>query len=266
MKKSLPAFVVIMLLFASCSNKQGLENKVWKLVNVNSGSTAAFLNHMGDMANNNYNQFMRFYSDGTYTDKIDDAFDYGTWSVSGHKLTMHTHDNSLMKFTISKLSGEVLILNIDKLQQMGEKLEFQFEAKPAINNKDDDAYSLQNNKWQIKASRKESDVEILNRVKGHVLCQLLYIEKAIENNEETISIGQFASPIKFYGNGLGLRPLNDVPDEWKKTFFDEEDLNKAYGFLEKGFQIRISVPDSKNRFLMYKGIFQQLYVNLGKTL
>jgi hypothetical protein len=266
MKKAIPALLFVLILFSACSNKQALENKVWKLVNVNSASTAAFLNHMeGELSGRGgYSRFLRFYKDGTYTGKLATSFDYGTWTVSGKELTLKSNDHSVLKFTINKINEEVLILNIDKLQQLGEKLDFQFEAKPVIKDKADDAYSLQNNSWQIKAKQKETDAQLLERVKGHVLCQLLYIQKAIENKEETISIAQFASPIKFYGNGLGLKPLEDVSDEWKQTFFDTGDMNKAYHFFEQGFQARISVPDSKNRFIMYKGIFEQLYLNLRK--
>lgn len=266
MIKSIVAFLFTLVLFVSCSNKQALENKVWKLVNIHSGSTAAFLNHMeGELSNpGGYSRFLRFYSDGTYTGKLTSTFDHGTWTESGDALTLTSNDRSVMKFNITKLTDEALVVNIDKLQVLGEKLDLQFEAKPVIKDKDDDAYSLKNNRWQIKAKQNETDVQILERVKGHILCQLLYIEKAIENKEESISIGQFASPVKFYGNGLGLKPLTDVPDEWKQTFFDSTDMEKGYGYLEKGFQARISVPDTKNRFLMYKGIFEQLYLNLKK--
>jgi hypothetical protein len=265
MRKSIPALLFALVLFVSCSNKKSLENKVWKLVNVSSPSTAGLLNHKeGELSGaGGYSRFLRFYSDHTYTGKLATKFEYGKWAFTGDKLLMQSGDGSKAAFNISKLTDEVMIMSYDDSQQaLEEKLELHFEAKPVIENKDDDAYSLKNNRWQIKAKEHETDAQILERVKGHILCQLLYIEKAIENKEETISIGQFASPIKFYGNGLGLKPMTDVPDEWKQTFYDSTDMEKGYDYLQKGFQTRISVPDTKNRFLMYKGIFQQLYLNL----
>src|SRR5581483_943536 len=94
MKQILTTLVLACSLLASCSNQQSLENKVWKLVNVNSSSTAAFLNHMeGELSNaGGYSRFLRFYNDGTYTAKLGETFDYGTWEASGKTLTMHSHD------------------------------------------------------------------------------------------------------------------------------------------------------------------------------
>jgi hypothetical protein len=122
-----------------------------------------------------------------------------------------------------------------------------------------DAFSLENNRWEIPATHREVDEEILVRVKGHLRCQLLYVQKAIDKGEETMSTTEFVSPLAFYGNAIALRPKAEVPADWTRLFYDSADASIGYIALKNAFKSYIHVPETKNTFLLYKSILEQLY-------
>jgi hypothetical protein len=91
---------------------------------------------------------------------------------------------------------------------------------------------------------------------------LLYIQKAIDLKEASLSTTEFVSPLEFYGNGIGLKPEAKVPGDWTRLFYDSADAERGYEALKNGFRAQMDLPNTQNTFLLYKAILGQLYAKV----
>lgn len=241
--KTVACFLLLPILFSSCLLKPKLTGKVWNLVDATSP------------ANVEPGSFIRFYDDGTYTGKLMTGFRSGKWSLKGDVLTLGMGDNDAMMCTVTSLRGDALILRVDNSRL---NADLRFEPAPATSDALTDPFSLPNNRWEIPARHREPDTAILARVRGHLRCELLYVQQAIDNKAESMSTTEFVTPLGFYGNGITLKSEAKVPAGWTRLFFDSADAHRGYEALQNAFRADIAVPSTQNVFLLYKGILSQL--------
>ena len=242
------------LLFSSCLLKPKLSGKVWSLTDVTTPATDKLYEDLG-MAHPNLGglgSFLRFYGDGTYTGKVMTGFRYGKWSIGDGDLVLTMGDTSKLRCKIVSLKNNELILRL-------RDADLHYEPGPVVEDKAADAFSLENNRWEIPARVPESDAQILARVRGHLRCELQYIQNAIDLKEESLSMSEFVTPLAFYGNGIGLKPKAQIPGDWTRLFHDSADAKRGYQALHAAFQSDVAIPNTQNTFLLYKGILEQLY-------
>ncbi|HTJ13248.1 MAG TPA: lipocalin family protein [Dinghuibacter sp.] len=246
------AHLLCLALLSSCLLKPKLTGKVWNLVDVTSPSGPHFdTTYLGS--------FIRFYDNGTYTGKLDRRFGAGRWALNGNILTLHRWENDAQVYKVTSLGPGELVIHPDDPRTA---VDFRFEPGPAREDSLTDPFSLVNNKWEIPALHPEPDSAILARVRGHLRCELLYIELAIDSKAESVSTTEFISPLGFYGNGITLKPEARVPDGWTRLFYDSAGAHRGYEALRNAFRANIAVPNTQNTFLLYKGILSQLYDNV----
>jgi hypothetical protein len=63
-----------------------------------------------------------------------------------------------------------------------------------------------------------------------------YFEWGSDNNIGAIDVTDIPTPMKVYGNGLGLKRYDDLSVRWRSCFFDEEDCHKADTLLKGLFR------------------------------
>ncbi|WP_133997321.1 lipocalin-like domain-containing protein [Dinghuibacter silviterrae] len=257
------SFFILLVLLTSCSLKPRLTGKVWSLVDVSTpriGKTNEGLPMTPPLED--MGSFFRFYDNGSFTAKIQTLFRYGKWNLDKNKLTLVAEDGTTFRYKVVSFWRSDLVLFITSGVDHPMDVNLHYEAGPVIDDTAQDAFSLQNNLWEIPARQKEPDALILARVRNHLKCQLLYIQKAIDKKEEYLSVTEFTSPLAFYGNGMALKPLSRVPAEWTNLFYDSADASRAYEALKNGFSADMKLPSTNNAFFVYKSILEQLYVKV----
>jgi hypothetical protein len=197
--------------------------------------------------------FMELRPDGSYTRDFG-TFEYGTWLKKDHQLILTSHDNL-------KTSYPLTLSSVDEMQLTltgGYLASFESRAIPSMQQKQD-PFSVFNNHWRIRATYKESDPEIRQRLFSH--CQFLevYFRWALEKGLATIDVRSTPTLIKIYGNGFTLKPTEDLPAEWVSCFYDADDCQKASNIIKNIFEHKtIAWAQTDNKYKMFLSAFQQL--------
>src|SRR5689334_17014149 len=76
-------------------------------------------------------------------------------------------------------------------------------------------FSLKDNQWRIPATHKETPMQIRARLINHCHFWKDYFAWALSNDIATIDVRSTPTPIKIYGNGFGLKEVEDLPSEWQ---------------------------------------------------
>jgi hypothetical protein len=189
-------------------------------------------------------------------------FEYGKWTTNGDTIILTASSGNTTALIINSKIGKELKLNTEP------GVVCDFEMQPYSFSENAAApFSLQDNKWRIHATHKETTTEIRKRLINHCKFWKDYFRWAIDNNIEVVDVRATPSPIKIYGNGFELKELDDLPGTWKNYFYDSADCKLADSLLTDVFihnQIAWAHTDSK--YKMYIGAFEQLEQMLGDKI
>ena len=101
-----------------------------------------------------------------------------------------------------------------------------------------DSFYPKNNVWRKEPSQKESDEQIRERLLNYVLHFAYILKASTEREHNVVSFANSMGIIKVYRGGIGIVKTEQIEDEWKKCFYDEEDAMKAYvlfkSYLNRG--------------------------------
>lgn len=96
-----------------------------------------------------------------------------------------------------------------------------------------DPFHPVNNKWRIKPAKKESDLQIHDRVKDCVRFYALYYRDAIKRKKKEILFSGLPDIFVWYNRGIGLPDRKLVEDSWIACFYNKEQALKGYDLLHK---------------------------------
>jgi hypothetical protein len=197
--------------------------------------------------------FLELRPDGSYTRDFG-AFEYGTWLKKDHQLILTSHDHLKTSYALTlPTPGEMQLILTG-----GYLASFESQAIPSMQEKQD-PFSVFNNRWRIRATHKESDAEIRQRLFSHCQFWEAYFRWALEKGLATVDVRSTPTPIKIYGNGFTLKPVGDLPSEWVNCFYDAEDCQKASDIIKDIFEHKtIAWAQTDNKFKMFLSAFQQL--------
>jgi len=200
--------------------------------------------------------FIALHKDGTYTRDFG-RFSYGVWLYKDKQLHLSEHIDghaSTVVLPVTDIGPKEMKLDL------GNGKTGVFDSQPLGASKTtDDPFSIPNNKWRVRALHKESDEEIRNRLYNHCQFWEAYFSWALANELTTIDVRSTPTPIKIYGNGFTLKPVEDLPATWKACFFDDEDCSRANAMIEDIFRHRtIAWAHTDNKFKFFISAFQQL--------
>ncbi|MEO8712476.1 MAG: hypothetical protein ABI405_10155 [Parafilimonas sp.] len=189
-------------------------------------------------------------------------FEYGKWTTIGDTIILTASSGNTTAFIINSKIGKDLKLNTEP------GVVCDFESQPYSFSKNDAApFSLEDNKWRIHATHKETPAEIKMRLKEHCKFWKDYFTWALNNNIETVDVRSTPTPIKIYGNGFALKKFADLPAEWKSYFYDSTDCMMANKIIDDAFTHNdIAWAHTDNKYKMFIGAFEQLEQMLGDKI
>ena len=197
--------------------------------------------------------FLELRADGSYTRDFG-RFDYGSWTRKDQQLFLTNQRHTTYVYPLGGVTDKDMQLTLSKGTQ-GD-----FEGLPLPSEKEaEDPFSLVNNRWRIPATHKETDEEIRRRLANHCHFWQKYFAWALDKNLETVDVRSTPTPIKIYGNGFGLKHIEDLPAEWRSYFFDAEDCQKANDMIKDVFDHQnIAWAHTDSKYKMFLSAFQQM--------
>jgi hypothetical protein len=248
MKKITPLLTfVIVLLFVACKSDQQKLSGLWFFTHAtgNEKEIDKSLNPAG---------FLDLEPDGKYT-RYFSALDYGEWTVNNRDIVLKSVHHTTTTLAIQLLDGNSLMVKID-----GSEPNYNFDGyKDRFTNVSDNPFSIDNNQWRIKPTHNETDQQISARLKSHFLFWEKYFSWALNTGKQYVDVRSTPTPIKIYGNGVTLKPFEDLPAGWRNCFYDTADCYKSQVQLQRFFSTAdIAWPHTDNKYKMFIGAFQQM--------
>ncbi|MDE3250595.1 MAG: hypothetical protein KGO82_18180 [Bacteroidota bacterium] len=206
-----------------------------------------------DGAGLNPANFLVLKEDGQYTMDFG-KFSYGKWEYRGDQLLLTDQQNEKRALRVNYLTRKDM-----QIGPAAGPLD-NFERQPAsTGDENENPFSLINNRWRIRASAKETDQQLKERLANHFQFWERYFSWAMRHKIDYIDVRSTPTAVKIYGNGFTLKPLKELPNRWINCFFDQDDCIRANEIISKAFTSgQIAWPHSDNRFVMFIGAFQQL--------
>ncbi len=240
-------FFVIIFQFSDCLIfDKGALNRLWFCAEENN---AGYL----DTSILTPVSFLSLYSNGTYTRDFG-KFEYGRWTEENSLLTLINAANKKTEYKIKYTWPDTLRLRAKN------ETAANFEGQPTLPaTAAEDPFSLQNNQWRINATHKETDKELSSRLINHCRFWEMYFTWALNKKIDYLDVRSTPSLLKIYGNGFVLRLFENLSDEWKAYFFDEEDCHKASDMMANVLsQKKIIIEHKEDKYKMFISMFQQL--------
>lgn len=249
-------FVLLLILvqFSSCSRHDALS-KVWFYTYDDTKSNTPAGKDAGDPVLTPVH-FMNLQADGRFTAYLE-QFEYGNWEIDGDYIVLRKADKKARRIQLVGAAKNEIIVDIRPDNAF--KSSYRFEGNKNQFTDADNPFSLVNNTWRIKATHKESDAEITDRLKNHLHYWEKYFDWGIKADKQYLDVRSLPGPLKMYGNGFELVPLEDWATEWKDLFYDKEDARIAWNKLHYFFTYkRIAWAKTDHKFKMFVSAFQQM--------
>lgn len=255
-KQVIVVLAAMALLASSCSRRDALS-KVWFYTydDTKSQSNTGSDPDPGD-PELNPTHFINLQANGQYTASLQE-FTYGSWDLDKDLIVLTGQDKKKRRIRIETVQKNELVLDVrpENKQQTA----YHFEGNKNNFEDEDNPFSKVNNEWRIKATHKESDKEISDRLKNHFRYWERYFDWGIKTDKQSLDVRSLRGPLKLYGNGFELVPLEDWSPEWKAVFYDTEDSRIAWNKLHYFFTYeRIAWAKTEHKFKMFISAFQQL--------
>lgn len=254
--KKLSAILAALVTLYACKSDRAAINKVWFF------NEANFPEKEADVPSGDGNgthiilspeSFLDLQKDNTYTSYFG-KFDEGKWTVKDKKLILFNQKGEL-EFGIRSVKNDEL-----KLYYAPRNTEYLFSGfENNFASKEDNPFSAVNNKWRIKAQKKESDEEIAYRLRNHFRFQEKYFSWGTDSDIKVLDVNTTPGPLKIYSNGFELIHYTQQPFEWTNVFYDSTDCRKAFEKVYYIFEYdELDWIKTKDRFKMFASAFKQL--------
>jgi hypothetical protein len=191
-----------------------------------------------------------FSTKGTFVKNPRNTFDYGTWKYDDAAKTItlnNTIDKSKDVYKIAKVTyDELTLVNVGV--NSGTNLKFIAPGK-RFKNANDEPYWLENNRWRIKPSAKESDSAIHQRLKNNLYFFILFYKSALAKGDKIISFWGLPSCFKWYGGAIFIKKKDELKENWINCFYNEEQAMQAYKLADKLLSQHYDWPKGERNWL-----------------
>ena len=197
--------------------------------------------------------FLKFYPDGKVAFVSQGEYALNQWSFDGRSSYLTLASNpvwSNLAFRVERGEDQTLKLYFihKKRPEVGLRIFLILKENQRYEHKDVDLLAEDRNRWRVKPKQKESDPAIRQRVVDQISYLVDYFEVIEKNKQNFFETRILQSPFRFYQNGMGLTEVDNLPEEWKRVFYDEEDAIKAHALLASCFQKRLSYPQGTKTY------------------
>jgi hypothetical protein len=182
---------------------------------------------------------------GTFVKSPRNSFDYGSWNYDDASKTL-TLNNSISR---SKDVYKVRNISYKKLElNNGADLKFIAPGK-RFKNANEEPYSIENNRWRIKPTAKESDSAIHQRLKENLKFFILFYKSALAKNDTIISFWGLPSCFKWYGGAIFIKKKEELKENWINCFYNKEQAMQAYGLADRLLSQKYDWPKGERNWL-----------------
>jgi len=251
--------IIACFLFAGCNLLSKKTNEVWFYTYSEFGILNDYIpkpNQQLTDYNLNPSNFICLQIDGSYTMDFG-HFEYGTWELDDTMLVLKNIERKTM-FMVVKPAGKEMLIKVPLVG--GRSSIWHFEKSPVpLQEKADNPFSLNNNRWRLKARQKEDDEMIADRLRNHFSYWEKYFNWGLVAKMDYLDVRSLPGPLKIYGNGFVLLDYEKWPQDWSDLFYDSTDGHKAYDKLRYIFDHdHIAWAHTDNKYKMFISAFQQL--------
>lgn len=238
MKKIVFVFILLAIAMSSCSLFGPSLKQTWHVTKIDAAT--------GDEETESIftNAFISFYDDDVASFFNNNEHDQslgaalyrdGRFKRDGDELTFSLRKTTIdFTFTVLELSEKWLILEIIKGPK--ESIGTQLKCQPSdlYQAKSFDLLDPKNNAWRVKSDRKESKVEIKQRVATHLNYMINYFKMVDDKKLGYFETGILQTPFGFYSNGIALPNDFENDNKWLPCFYNEEDAATGAKMLSQG--------------------------------
>jgi hypothetical protein len=191
-----------------------------------------------------------FSTKGTFVKNPRNSFDYGTWQYDDASKTI-TINNSIDRnkdvYKIAKIAyDEMTLVNVG----INSATNLKFIAPGRrYKNAGEEPYSLENNRWRIKPTSKESDSAIHQRLKENLYFFVLFYKSALAKDDKTVSFWGLPSCFKWYGGAIFIKKKDELKDNWINCFYNKDQAMQAYVLADKLLSQKYDWPKGERNWL-----------------
>ena len=208
-----------------------------------------------------------FSANGTFFKNPRNSFDYGTWQYDDATKTI-TINNSIEKgkdvYKIAKIAyDEMTLVNTG----IGSITNLKFIAPgKRYKNASDEPYSLQNNRWRIKPTSKESDSAIHQRLRENLYFFILFYKSALAKEDKAVSFWGLPSCFKWYGGAIFIKKKDELKDNWINCFYNKDQAMQAYALADKLLSQKYNWPKGEQNWLKLNlAVVELMYKKLDEV-
>ena len=208
-----------------------------------------------------------FSTKGTFVKNPRNSFDYGTWQYNDATKTI-TINNSIDRgkdvYKIAKIAyDEMTLVNIGI--NSATNLKFIAPGK-RYKNASDEPYSLENNRWRIKPTSKETDSAIHQRLKENLYFFILFYKSALAKEDKAVSFWGLPSCFKWYGGAIFIKKKDELKDNWVNCFYNKDQAMKAYALADRLLSQKYNWPKGERNWLKLNlAVVELMYKKLDEV-
>ena len=208
-----------------------------------------------------------FSTKGTFVKNPRNSFDYGTWIYDDAAKTI-TLNNSTKSgkdvYKIAKIAYDEMTL-VNAGVNSATNLKFIAPGK-RCKNAGDEPYSLDNNRWRIKPTSRESDSAIHQRLKENLYFFILFYKSALAKNDKTVSFWGLPSCFKWYGGAIFIKKKEELKDNWINCFYNKDQAMQAYALADKLLSQKYNWPKEEQNWLKLNlAVVELMYKKLDEV-
>lgn len=250
MKTLFIAVFIVAVGVVSCNNKKIIEKSLENdarsglLVSLNSANSIAELlcqnweskadidDKVLDAGSSNLQIPFRsycFFSDGSLVINPRDNLKFAKWVLNEKTKQIHIilDDGSKKEFHINAIGVKTMLLQTDK--SLPEKYVSDGRRHSSLS---DDPFFAANNKWRIKPSFSEPDIDIKKRVTQAVIFYSKFLNDNADRGFKTISTYGLPTCFKWYNGGIGIIAKEKLSQNWIDCFYNKKEAIKGQQVLE----------------------------------
>lgn len=245
LKKVFLCLAVFALTLGSCKQFINGGSQLWLF---QSGRTASGNEDTTMSAAN----FLYLTEDGRYTRDFG-SFDYGDWKVKDKKLTLTPEDKTgAVTYDLRAMNSKEMVMRLGARAMT-------FKIFPSDGDPEENPFSLKNNRWRIHPQARETDQQIVERLKNHFAFWEAYFTWGIKNDLQNMDVRGTPTAVKVYGNGFQLKHHDELPAGWVNSFYDSTDCKLATEKIRKVFRARNIIWNWRDgKFRMFYSAFRQM--------
>lgn len=259
MKKSIIwlSLSIIFILNACQSNTS--TSGLWMLMNNTSAIPSIFKTASDTAEMNIAGSFIQLENNGDFNARIFSMYLEGDWTMKSDsvlQLTSLTHDT--LQFYIKHAQPDSLIFSL--FYSSKESLNQTFTLGATQNTKkykeEENPYSRDNNNWALKPTKKQTDIEIRQKVLNYINYLILVLNDPYNNSDY---IDQIDNPIRIANNGLSLRFKEYVDENYIQTYYDRADFETGFRMLDGAFRCSLYPMDTDDFTKLDTDLLKQIY-------